>query len=166
MLSNRQADEILLLRRVPGYLRAHLPPLIYDAKAARVIDAELREVEGIRKVSINKQLGKVTIHYDTLVASERDLIFLIDRVITPLLQTAKQELYENTLRAVTTSETKRVVRKVVVVVILVYLVDLHWSLMGYWLRTPVKSWAKLATVGAMIYMHRNHIKGGLGLNAE
>lgn len=158
----RQADEIVILRRFPGYLRLHVPPLIYSGKAAYLLERELLGADGVRKVSVKKELGKLSVHFDNVMTPEAAILLLIDRIATPLLREDQQGTYEKTLAEVEIAQKKRLARKVVVAVILAYLLKIHWRLITRrWIRDPVRYWAPLTTLAVLIYIHRKHIKGAV-----
>ena len=161
----QRAHEIAILRRVPGYARLHIPPLIYSGKAAFLLERELLAIDGVRRVTIKKELGKVSIHYDPVLADEREILLTVDRIATPLVREDQVENYHRTLKSVLTHRRKRLVGKAVVSVLLIYLVKLHWRLLTQrWLRNPLKYWAELGAIGALIYLHRKQIRGAPSLD--
>lgn len=158
----RSASEIVILRRFPGYLRLHIPPLIYTGKAAYLLEKALLAMDGIRKVSIQKQLGKLSIHFDEVLTQERAVLLVVNEVATPLLRGDEQPLYEKTLAEVENVERKLIARKVVVAAILAYLLKVHWRLLSRkWIQDPVAHWPKLVSIATILYIHRKHIKGAV-----
>lgn len=158
----RQANEIVILRRFPGYVRLHIPPLIYSGKAAYLLESELLTIDGIRKVAIKKELGKLSVHFDNVLVPESQVFLAINRIATPLLREDQQGVYEKTIVDVEAARRKRIARKIVVAVILTYLVKIHWRLVSRrWIRDPVRYWAPLMTLGVLIYIHRKQLKGAV-----
>ena len=154
----RQADEILILRRFDGYVRLHIPPVLYSGKAASILEKGLRK-EGVRKVNITKNLGKVSVFYDTLAVLEKEILLIVDKLMTPLLKKDQQEFYEKTLVDMEQLRNRRLLRKAVVSVILIYLIRVHWRLISRsWIRDPVTHWPKLVSIGVLLYIHRKHIR--------
>lgn len=156
---DRRADEILILRRFPGYLRFHIPPLIYSAKAAHLIEKSLLAIEGVRRVMLKKEMGKVSVYFDAVMVPENQVFLKIDEVATPLLKRDQQESYEKVVAQIEDARRRRLIRKATVTVILAYLVKVHWRLVSrYWIRDPIRHWPKLASIGVLIYIHRKHIR--------
>lgn len=159
----RAADEILILRRFSGYLRLHVPALVYSAKASYLLERALSAVDGVRKVGIKKELGKLSIYYDSILTPEREILLAVDLVATPLLKSDQQEVYEKTMVQVEDARRRMLARKAVVVVIVWYLVDIHWTLIRRWVRNPIRHWPKLLTIVVLIYLHRKQLKGAVSL---
>lgn len=156
---SRRADEILILRRFSGYLRLHIPPLIYSPKASLLVQKKLLAFDGVRKVDIKKELGKISVHYDPIVVPEKGLLLAIDEVASPLLRHEEQESYERVVTDIERARQKRLMRKAVVAVILIYLLRIHWRLLTQrWLRDPVNHLPTLLAIATLIYIHRKHIK--------
>lgn len=119
-------------------------------------------MDGIRKVSIQKEFGKLSIHFDEILTPERTVLLVVDGVATPLLRSDEQPQYEKTLAEVDMAERKRLARKVVVAAILAYLINVHWRLLSRkWIQDPVAHWPKLVSIAAILYIHRKHIKGAV-----
>ena len=156
---DRRSDEILILRRFSGYLRFHIPPLIYSPKSSHLLQKKLLSLEGVRKVTIKKELGKLSVHYDAILVRERDVLVAIDEVSTRLLKRVDRESYEVVLSDAEKAHQRRLIRKAVVTVILVYLVRVHWRLISQqWVRDPVTHWPKLLAIATLLYIHRKHIR--------
>ena len=158
----RKADEILILRRFSGYLRLHIPALIYNPKASLLLEKELSAFDGVRKVNVKKEMGKLSLHYDSILTLESSLLLLIDRIATALLRSDRQESYEKVMAEVEKARQRRLVRKAAVTVIMIYLIKIHWKYIArQWVQDPIRHWPKLATIGVLLYVHRKHIQGAL-----
>lgn len=155
----RQANEILILRRFPGYSRFHIPALIYSAKASYLLEKGLSAIDGVRKVTIKKNIGKISVYYDTVLTPEGEIFLAMDRIATPLLKGDQQESYEKIMTDVEVARKRRLVRKIAVSAILIYLAKVHYHLMvRQWLKDPIRHAPKLASIAILIYIHRKHIK--------
>lgn len=156
----RQADEILILRRFGGYLRLHIPALIYSGKAAYLLERGLTALEGVRKIAIKKETGKLSVYYDEVMAPESEILLAVDKVATPLLSSDHAEIYKKTMAEVESAERRRLMEHAVVAGVLVYLLKIHWRLITrYWLRNPIRYWPEILAIASLIYLHRRQIRG-------
>lgn len=156
---NKHGHEILILRRMPGYLRLHIPPLVYDAKAGYLLNRELSKVVGVRKIRLKPEAARLSIHYDELAVKESTLLLKIDRIASGLLKAEQQSLFERTIANVARASRRKVASIIVNAVIIVYLIKAHWMLARHhWFRRPAKNWWPLTVIGMIIYLHRRQIK--------
>ncbi|MBI4403772.1 MAG: hypothetical protein HY537_06410 [Deltaproteobacteria bacterium] len=154
----KRSDEILILRRFPGYLRLHVPPLMYDAKASLLLQGELVKIEGVRKVDINKQGGRISVHYDVLVVKEGAILLEVNRIAAGLLKQEQQEAYEKIMKDVEAARVRTIANIAINSVVVAYLVKAHWMLIKHhWLRKPLKNLTPLSAIAVIIYLHRRQI---------
>lgn len=136
-----------------------MPPLVYDPKAGHFLDKELSAVVGVRKVNLNSEGAKLTVHYDGLAVTENTLLLLIDRVASGLLKAEHEGIFGRTIANVVRAQRRKLASIVANVVIIVYLIKAHWMLAKHhWFRRPVKNWWPLTVIAVTIFLHRRQLK--------
>lgn len=156
------SHEILILRRFGGYLRLHIPPVIYSPKIASQLQTALKNIKGVRRVFVKHNLGRVSVHYDKIFTSEKELLLLIDRIASPALDQSKHSLYEKTFSRSKREKRVRQIEKTVTWVTVAYLIRVHWMVArGHWFRRPLKNWLPWLSIIAAIYLHKRSLKRGL-----
>ena len=67
------------LHHVPGRLRLRARALYGDSGATRSLMRELRGLEGVRDVRLNRRAGSVTVHYDVSKTDGNRILDFINR---------------------------------------------------------------------------------------
>src|SRR5258706_1696350 len=65
-----------VLHTVPGRVRIHLPE--WSGKGKRSLEANLRQVEGVRGVQASAVTGNILIQFDPAITSEQNLLTTVD----------------------------------------------------------------------------------------
>lgn len=150
--------EILVLKRVVGYLRVHLPPLLYAPVLAIKLEKGLLALRGVRRVNIDRQRARLSVFYDPWLTDDRPALLLIDTYGTPLLDRMDASTFRAALvdqrdarRAEWSERGARVV----------YLGLLGWVHVWVFraaLRDPFRFWWVWALVGFGVWTHRRQIR--------
>lgn len=152
------AREILIFRRGSGYLRLHVPPLLYVRSLALTLDRALRSIEGVRKVVIDPTRSRLSIFYDPWVATDRKLLLEIDRLATPLLSRMEPAQFALALREQALERNERLGGKAMQGIYLTALAGVHFYLLRSWVFSPLRYWWAWGLVGFGVYTHRRQIR--------
>jgi hypothetical protein len=161
-----EVREILLLRRAKGYVRLQIPPLLYVRALALKLERALLELKGVRRVTLNPSLARLSVYYDPWIADDRAALLAIDRLATPLLARMEPEGFALALREQRTARLKRIGGKAVQVAYLGALLAVHLWLLRMWLRNPLRYWWAWGLIGFGIYTHRRQIRAAPTVSPE
>src|SRR5258706_14371983 len=73
------AQGLSVLHTVPGRVRIHLPE--WSGAGKRSLEANLRQVEGVRGVQASTVTRNILIQFDPTVASEQNLLTIADTLV-------------------------------------------------------------------------------------
>ena len=150
--------EILVLRRASGYVRLHIPPLLYVRSLALQLERSLMGIKGVRQVRIHPALARLSVFYDPWIATDRPILLEIDRLATPLLSRMEPEKFELALQEQRRARLERLGGKAVQGVYLAALVGVHAYMFRRWLLYPLRYWWAWGLIGFAIYTHRRQIR--------
>lgn len=150
--------DIVLLRRGRGYVRLHVPPLLYVRSLSPQLQKALLALKGVRKVTVNVDLARFSVFYDPWITDDRPILLEIDRLATPLLPRMDPQQFQLALREQRRARLMRVGGKVGKGAYFVAIVGVHAWMFKYWVRRPLRYWWVWALVGAGVYIHRQQIR--------
>ncbi len=150
--------EILVLKRVPGYLRLHVPPLLYAGVLASRVEAQLRALRGVQRVVVDRQRARLAVFYDEALTGDLPLLRVVDEQATPLLTRMEPERFAEQLVVQRTARAQRLRGKVVQGGYVASLVWVHAWVLRSMVRSPVATWWIWALVGFAVWTHRRQIK--------
>lgn len=150
--------EILVMKRTSGYLRLHLPPLLYAPALASRLEKSLVAIRGVRRVSIDRARARISVFYDPWLTDDRPLLREIDRQGSPLLEKMEPEKFAEALVAQRSAHRAEIAERAGRVTYLGLLLWVHyWVVRAAW-RNPVRLWWVWALVALGVWMHRRQIR--------
>lgn len=150
--------EILMLKRARGYLRLHLPPLLYAPALATRLTRALLSIRGVRRVDADRERARLSVYYDPWLTDDRPLLLEVDRLGTPLLDRMESEAFTTALVEQRTLRRKQLLERGVRVTYTGLLVWVHWWVIRAALRNPLRLWWVWALLATAIWMHRRQIR--------
>jgi hypothetical protein len=150
--------EILVLKRSAGYLRLHLPPLLYSPALATRLNRSLLALRGVRRVSTDRNLARLSVYYDPWLTDDRPILLEIDRQGTPLLQKSTPEAFTTALVEQRSARRAELAERGARVAYLGLLAWVHVWVFRAALRRPLRLWWVWALLAFGIWTHRRQIK--------
>ena len=150
--------EILVMKRAVGYLRLHLPPLLYAPALAIKLEKALLALRGVRRVNVDRQRARLSVFYDPWLTDDRPALLLIDAQATPLLGRMDEATFTTTLVEQRDARRAELAERGARVVYLGLLGWVHVWVFRAALRNPVRFWWVWALVGFGVWTHRRQIK--------
>lgn len=151
--------ELLVLRRDAGYLRLHVPPLLYAAALQPKLERSLGEVAGVRRVLCDRHRARVAVFYDRWVLTDdRVLLRAVHRAASPLMGRMTPEAFAETLLEQDEARRDRLAGKAAQGAYLGLLGWAHWHVLRWALRDPTGAWWVWALLGFGVYTHRRQIR--------
>lgn len=150
--------ELLVLRRDRGYLRLHVPPLLYMASLPSRLENALRQIPGVRRVSADRHRARLSVFYDGWVTDDRPILLAIDEVARPSMGRMTPEAFDHALGEQDEARRERLAGKAVQGGYLGLLGWAHWHVLRWAMRNPVEAWWVWALVGFGAYTHRRQIR--------
>lgn len=150
--------EILVLRRAKGYLRLHLPPLMYMPTLARTLERGLIALKGVRRVKVDRGRARLSVFYDPWLTDDRPALLEIDRQATPALETMAPASFEKLLVKQYVTRRKRLAGKAVKASYLGAVVWVHWYLLHRWLDRPLRFWWAWSLIAFGLWLHQRQIR--------
>lgn len=157
-LPEYDAREILVLRRASGYVRFHVPPLVYVRALALTLDRALKSIRGVRKVIIDSALARLSVFYDPGVGPDRKIMQEVDRLATPLLTRMDPAAFALTFREQALARNERLGSKAMQGIYFTAVAGVHYYLLRRWLFAPLRYWWAIGLVGFGVYTHRRQIR--------
>ncbi|MES2642467.1 MAG: hypothetical protein V4850_23490 [Myxococcota bacterium] len=153
-----ETREILVLRREAGYLRLHIPPLLYVAALATRLEKALLALKGVRRVVVDRTRARLSVFYDPWLTDDRPALLEVDRQATP--QVPKMEIlpFRDALAEQEKARRERLFGKVVQAAYLLALVWIHLWVIRSWLRAPLRYWWGWGLLGFGVWTHRRQIR--------
>ena len=153
--------EILVLRRSSGYLRLHVPPLLYAPALANRLTRALIAIRGVRAVRIERGRARVAIDYDPWLTDDRPMLLEIDRLATPLVDRLDVEGFEGALVEQRSARNVELAERGGRVVYTGLLAWVHYWVIRAAIRDPVRMWWVWALVAFGLWMHRRQLQSML-----
>lgn len=150
--------EILVLRRASGYLRVHVPPLLYAPALGTKLDKALRALPGVRRVNIDRNRARLSVFYDPWIADDRAALLEIDRHATPLVGRMEPAPFAAALTEQERARREYLRNKLMNAAYTGAIVYVHWYVLRRWVRTPGRHWWAWGLVGFGVWMHRRQIR--------
>ncbi len=150
--------EILVTKRTRGYLRLHLPPLLYAPALALKLERALRALPGIRRVNIDREGARLSVFYDPIVTSDRPALLVIDAQATPLLDRMDAASFATTLVEQRDARRAALAERGARVVYLGLLGWVHVWVFRSAIRNPIRYWWVWALVGFGVWTHRRQLR--------
>jgi hypothetical protein len=151
--------ELLVLRRDRGYLRLHVPPLLYVASLGPKLEKALGEVDGVRRVVVDRHQARLAVFYDRWVLTDdRPLLRMVHQAASPAMGKMAPEAFDLALAEQDDARRDRLAGKAVQGVYLGLLGWAHWHVLRWGLRDPIGAWWVWALVGFGVYTHRHQIR--------
>ncbi len=150
--------EILVTRRTAGYLRLHLPPLLYAPALGIKLEKALIALRGVRRVTVDRQRARLSIFYDPLLTDDRASLLLIDSQASPLLDRMDEARFATALVEQRDVRRAELAERAARVVYLGLLVWVHLWVFRSALRSPVRLWWFWALMVFSVWTHRRPIK--------
>jgi hypothetical protein len=82
------ARQIYVLHKREGHLRLSLPPIFANPGSARVIEAALVRLPGVRVADYELRGSKLAVHFDPLASSHRQLALVLNATLDEALAAA------------------------------------------------------------------------------
>ncbi|MFZ5477582.1 MAG: hypothetical protein ACOZNI_12470 [Myxococcota bacterium] len=149
--------EILVLKRASGYLRLHLPPLLYVPALATKLERALIALRGVRRVVVDRARARLSVYYDPWLTDDRAALLEIDRQATPQLARMEPETFTAALVEQRKARRERIVHRLAQAAYLGALVWAHAWALGHWIADPLRHWWAWLLVGFGIWTHRRQI---------
>lgn len=150
--------EILVTKRAAGYLRVHLPPLLYAPALAIKLEKALLALAGVRRVTADRQRARLSVFYDPWLTNDRPSLLVIDAQATPLLERMDEPTFATTLVEQRSVRRAELAERGARVVYLGLLGWVHVWVFRAALRNPVRFWWVWALVGFGVWTHRRQIR--------
>jgi hypothetical protein len=150
--------QILVLVRRSGYLRVHVPPLLYAPALGSKLGAALRAIPGVRRVVVDRNRARVSVFYDRARTDDRPALVAIDGLATPLVDRMEPAAFETALVDQEAARRERLQGKLVQAAYTGALVFVHWYVLRGWIRDPVRHWWAWGLLGFGVWTHRRQIQ--------
>ncbi len=150
--------ELLVLRRDRGYLRMHVPPLLYSPSLAGKLKATLGAVPGVRRVDADRHRARLAVFYDAFQADDRALIEAVRKAATPVIGRMERPAFDVALAEQAEARRDVIQAKAVQGAYLGLLGYAHWHVLRWAVRDPTGAWWVWALVGFGVYTHRDQIR--------
>ncbi len=150
--------EILVLKRSAGYLRLHIPPLLYASALATKLERALGALRGVRRVTIDRQQARLSVFYDPWLTDDHPALLLIDAQASPLLGKMDAATFATTLVEQRDARRAELAERGARWIYLGLLGWVHVWVFRAALRDPIRFWWVWALVGFGVWTHRRQIQ--------
>jgi hypothetical protein len=150
--------EILVIKRATGYLRLHLPPLLYAPALAGRLEKALLALRGVRRVTVDRPRARLSVHYDPWLTDDRPALLLVDAQATPLLDRMDAATFTAALVEQRDARRAELAERGARVVYLGLLGWVHIWVFRAALRNPLRFWWVWALLAFGIWTHRRQIR--------
>lgn len=151
--------ELLVLRRDRGYLRVHVPPLLYSAALGAKLEKALGVVTGVRRVVADRHQARLSVFYDReLLPDDRALLRVVQEAAAPQLGRMEPAAFDEALGEQDEARRERLVSKAAQGAYLGLLGWAHVHVIRWALRDPVRAWWVWALLAFGVYTHRRQIQ--------
>lgn len=153
-----RARELLILRRDAGYVRVHVPPLLYVPSLAARLHAALSEIPGVRRIAADRHRARLSVWYDPEIQSDRPILSAIHVGADPLMSRMDADAFEVAFAKQAAARRERLTGKAAQGVYLGLLTYAHVHVLRWAIRRPATAWWAWALLGFAIYTHRRQIQ--------
>jgi hypothetical protein len=150
--------QLLILRRDAGYLRMHVPPLLYAPALQGKLEKELLAMAGVRKVLCDRHQARLAVFYDQHLVRDVPLMRAVKAVAEPYLGRMEPAPFAAALAEQQEARRERLQGKAVQGAYLGLLSWAHWHVLRWALRHPANAWWAWALLAFAIYTHRRQIR--------
>jgi cation transport ATPase len=150
--------RLLVLRRDAGYLRLHVPPLLYAPALQSKLEKALHALPGVRRVSCDRHRARVSVFYDRHVTRDVPLMRTVKTVADPYLERMEPEPFAVAMAEQHEARRERLQGKAAQGAYLGLLGWAHWHVLRWAVRNPVGAWWAWALLAFAIYTHRRQIR--------
>lgn len=150
--------ELLVLRRDRGYLRVHVPPLLYVGSLAAELERAIARLPGVRRVVVDRHRARLSVTYDCVTGGDRAILEAVQTAASPSMGRMEPEAFEVAFRAQDEARRERLVGKAVQTIYLGLLGWAHWHVLRWAVRNPANAWWVWALLAFALYTHRRQIR--------
>lgn len=150
--------EILVLKRASGYLRLHVPPLLYVPALAFKLERALIALRGVRRVVVDRGRARLSVYYDPWLTDDRPVLLEVDRQATPLLDRMAPDAFATALAEQRQAYHAALAERGARVTYLGLLVGVHVWVLRAALRHPVRFWWVWALLAFGVWTHRRQLR--------
>jgi hypothetical protein len=153
-----RARQLLVLRRDPGYLRLHVPPLLYAPALLGKLQQALWARPGVLRVVCDRHQARLSVSYDRQLTHDVPLLRAVREVAGPYLERMAPEPFMEALAEQQQARRERLQGKAVQGAYLGLVGWAHWHVLRWAVRRPVDAWWAWALLAFAIYTHRRQIR--------
>ncbi len=176
------AADIQVLQREAGYLRLRLPPALRNPAAGKTIEATLRSLAGVQRVTLLTSEGRLAVRFDPHACTHAAIALRLKSLLADLpqdaapatdvlapaaslpdasLATRLEDLRDKLISAaperfrplVESATTEKAVTNFFNDIVAFYLIKTHWDLiLKYWIKDPVKYGNAWLTVFYLVFL--------------
>lgn len=150
--------ELLILRRDAGYVRVHVPPLLYVPSLAKRLELALTDLPGVRRVVADRHRARISVWFDPEIQGDRALLVAIRDGAEPLMGRMDRDAFELAFAEQAVARRERLTGKAAQAAYLGLLTYAHLHVLRWAIRRPATAWWAWALLGFAIYTHRRQIR--------
>lgn len=150
--------DILVTKRSTGYLRLHVPPLLYAPALSSKLERALLGLRGVRRVRIERSRARLAVDYDPWLTSDRAMLVEVDRLATPLVDRMEPEAFAAVLVEQRDGRHAELAERGARVAYLGLLAWVHYWVLRAAIRDPVRFWWVWALVVFGVWTHRKQLQ--------
>lgn len=149
--------EILVTKRSSGYLRLHVPPVLYAPALGPKLQRALLPLRGVRRVRIERGRARVSVDYDPWLTDDRPILVAIDALASPLVERMDPDAFATALAEQRDARNFELAERGARAAYLGLLIYVHYWVGRAALRDPVRLWWVWALVAFGVWTHRKQI---------
>jgi hypothetical protein len=150
--------QLLVLRRDAGYLRMHVPLLLYAPALQGKLEKALLALPGVRRVVCDRHRARCSVFYDRHVVRDMPLMRTVKVTAEPYLERMEPGPFSAALSEQQEARRERLQGKAAQGAYLGLLGWAHWHVLRWAVRHPVNAWWAWALLAFAIYTHRRQIR--------
>ena len=150
--------ELLILRRDAGYVRIHVPPLLYVPSLAKRMETALAALPGVRRVVTDRRRARISVWFDPDIQVDRPILVAVRDAADPLMGRMDREAFKLAYAEQAVARRERLTGKAAQGVYLGLLTYAHLHVLRWAIRRPATAWWAWALLAFAIYTHRRQIR--------
>lgn len=150
--------QLLVLRRDPGYLRMHVPPLLYAPALHGKLEAALQALPGVRRVVCDRHQARLSVFYDRRMTKDVPLMAAVVAAAEPHIGRMQPEPFAVALAEQQEARSERMAGKAAQGAYIGLLGLAHWHVLRWAIRYPTRAWWAWGLLGFALYTHRRQIR--------